>query len=166
MSQHVNAIPRRQGRRHPEPDDQRCHRCEPPNHAELATGSRERCHAHKEAFPCSFPHDWRPKTERCHYFSLCDSRKMSLAANRSAAPERSNQAPAIAEDVTRSRRLVQLSQSGRSGRNVTTMIQALRLEVFNQDRLGSTKDVTGTAADYCEISLQLICNVPPKLEAD
>src|SRR5216683_2805111 len=73
---------------------------------------------------------------------------------------------AIAEDVTRSRRLVQLSQSGRSGRNVTTMIQALRLEVFNQDRLGSTKDVTGTAADYCEISLQLICNVPPKLEAD
>jgi len=165
MSQPVDATARRRGRRHPGRPKMSQTRT-PKSRRSRYRKSRKMSRAHKEAFPCSFPHDWRAKTERCHYFSLCDSRKMSLAANRSAAPERSNQAPAIAEDVTRSRRLVQLSQSGRSGRNVTTMIQALRLEVFNQDRLGSTKDVTGTAADYCEISLQLICNVPPKLEAD
>jgi len=79
------------------------------------------------------------KTERCHYFTLCSSREMSLTANGIAAPERSSQTPAIAEDVTGNRHPGQLSQSGRFRGNVTTMIQALRLGVFNQDRLGSTK---------------------------
>src|SRR6266852_4673909 len=80
-----------------------------------------------------------------------------------------NSLPEVEKDVTRTRKHFPAHSpmiGGRRPKDVTTMIQALRLEVFNQDRLGSTKDVTGTAADYCEISLQLICNVPPKLEAD
>jgi len=90
---------------------------------------------------------------------------MSRTADGIAAPERRHQTRAIAKDVTGNGRPGQLHQSGSFGKNVTAMTQALWLEVFNQDRLGIDEDVTGKAANYSEISLQLICKVPSKLEA-